>query len=108
MAARVTTDHGDAAPSLDELRTHLSSAGLEARTFRNAPGDRYGWHEHGRHKILYCVEGSITFHTREGDHLLEEGDRIDLEPGTAHAATVHDDGVTCIEAYAEGPDDLPR
>lgn len=108
MAAELTAADTVAAPTLEDLRTRLHDAGLTTRTFGNAPGDRYGWHEHGRHKILYCVEGSITFHTRGGDLLLEAGDRIDLEPGTAHAATVHDDGVTCIEAYADGPDDLPR
>ena len=108
MAAEVTPVDGDAAPSLDALRARLREAGLEPRTFGNAPGDTYGWHEHARHKILYCAEGSITFHTNEGDLLLEAGDRIDLAPGTAHAATVHDDGVTCIEAFADGPDAVPR
>jgi quercetin dioxygenase-like cupin family protein len=108
MAAEVTLATGDTTPTLDELETRFRDAGLTTRTFSNAPGDRYDWHEHERHKILYCVEGAITFHTREGDHLLEVGDRLDLEPGTAHAAHVHGEGVTCIEAYADGPDDLPR
>jgi len=29
----------------------------------NTPGDTYGWHTHQYHKVLFCQEGSITFHT---------------------------------------------
>jgi hypothetical protein len=68
------------------------------RPWGNGPNDEYGWHEHGYHKVLFCVEGSITFHLREGDVTLEGGDRLDLEPGTAHAATVGPDGCSCVEA----------
>jgi len=35
------------------------------------PGDAYGWHSRPYHKVLYCGEGSITFHTREGDFELK-------------------------------------
>lgn len=64
----------------------------------NAPGDTYGWHAHGYHKVLFCLEGTITFHTRDGDVALAAGDRLDLEPGTEHAATVGPDGCSCVEA----------
>lgn len=87
-----------------ELERAMRDEGLSPRTFRNAPGDTYGRHAHDRHKILYCVVGGITFHTDEGDHPMEAGDRIDLEPGTEHEATVGDEGVVCTETYAEGPD----
>jgi len=39
-----------------------------------------------------------VFHTDEGDLELRPGDRLDLEPGTRHAATVGPDGVECVEA----------
>lgn len=68
------------------------------RAWGNAPGDTYGWHSHGYHKVLFCLEGSITFHTRDGDVRLESGDRLDLEPGTEHAATVGPEGCSCVEA----------
>lgn len=68
------------------------------RRWGNGPGDAYGWHSHGYHKVLVCLEGSITFHTRDGDVTLEAGDRLDLEPGTEHAATVGPDGCSCVEA----------
>ena len=64
----------------------------------NAPGDTYGWHSHSFHKVLFCLAGGITFHTREGDIELEAGDRLDLEPETEHAATVGNQGVSCVEA----------
>lgn len=38
------------------------------------------------------------FHTDDGDLELAAGDRLDVEPGTDHAATVGTDGVRCIEA----------
>jgi hypothetical protein len=68
------------------------------RPWGNGPGDTYGWHEHGYHKVLFCLEGSITFHLREGDVTLVAGDRLDLEPGTEHAATVGAGGCSCVEA----------
>ncbi len=91
-------------PTEDQVEARFGEEGLSPRSWGNEPHYRYEWHEHDRHKILYCVEGSITFHTREEDHLLEAGDRLDIEPHTQHAATVHDEGVTCIEAFADGPD----
>jgi len=69
-----------------------------ARPWGNGPGDTTGAHTHGYHKVLFCLSGSIVFHTDQGDLELRPGDRLDLEPGTRHAATVGSDGVECIEA----------
>jgi quercetin dioxygenase-like cupin family protein len=49
--------------------------------------------------VLFCLEGSITFHLDERDVPLEAGDRLDLEPGTEHGATVGPSGCACIEAW---------
>jgi hypothetical protein len=68
------------------------------RPWGNGPRERYGRHEHDYHKVLFCLEGSITFHLREGDVTLGGGDRLDLEPGTEHAATVGPEGCSCVEA----------
>jgi AraC-like protein len=68
------------------------------RPWSNGPGDRYGWHAHGFHKVLFCLRGSIVFHTRDGDVPLTGGDRLDLEPGTEHPATVGPEGCECVEA----------
>ncbi len=74
------------------------AAGLAAHSWSNGPGHRYGDHQHPYHKVLYCVAGSITFHTPDGDIELYPGDRLDLPPATPHRATVGPDGVTCMEA----------
>lgn len=68
------------------------------RFWGNAPGDRYGWHSHDYHKVLFCLTGSITFHTGSGDIEMRAGDRLDLAPRTEHAATVGPVGVECVEA----------
>lgn len=68
------------------------------QTWSNVAGDTYGRHEHSYHKVLFCVSGSIVFHTDDGDLALIGGDRLDLEPGTGHAATVGPGGCRCVEA----------
>lgn len=72
--------------------------GLNAHVWSNQPGYAYGEHEHSYHKVLFCVDGSIVFHTPGGDIALSEGDRLDLPPLTPHSATVGSAGVTCMEA----------
>ena len=90
------------APSPIDLaaaRAILEAEGCSSpRSWANGPGDRYGRHEHPFHKVLFCLSGSIVFHTDDGDEELTSGDRLDLEPGTAHAATVGPGGCECVEA----------
>lgn len=77
----------------------LAAEGCSApRRWGNGPGDTYARHAHAYHKVLVCLSGSIVFHTDEGDVELRPGDRLDLEPGTEHAATVGPRGVECVEA----------
>ncbi len=88
-----TATHGDADAA-------FAAEGCSApRSWANGPDDRYGWHDHGYHKVLFCLSGSIVFHTRDGDVELTAGERLDLEPGTEHAATVGSHGCACVEAY---------
>lgn len=80
--------------------SRLREDGLTPTRWSNHPGDTYGWHAHGVHKVLYCVSGSIVFHIRgASDVELEAGDRLDLTPGTEHSATVGPKGVECVESY---------
>jgi quercetin dioxygenase-like cupin family protein len=99
VSATRTPNEG-AAPTRAELEERLRDAGLEPRWWSNPPGDRYDWHEHGYHKVLYCASGGIVFHTDDGDFELAPGDRLDVTPGTRHAATVGPEGVECVEAPA--------
>ena len=34
---------------------------------------RYGRHAHDRHKVLFCLRGSIVFHLDDGDVELHDG-----------------------------------
>jgi quercetin dioxygenase-like cupin family protein len=50
------------------------------------------------HKVLFCLAGSITFRVDGRDIALAPGDRLDLEAGTEHSATVGPEGCSCEEA----------
>jgi hypothetical protein len=85
--------------SRDDAVAAFRSEGCSApRSWANGPGDRYGTHDHAYHKVLFCLEGSIVFHTAEGDVTLEAGDRLDLPAETEHGATVGPAGCACMEA----------
>jgi uncharacterized protein YjlB len=84
-----------------ELEARLVAQGLTPSSWSNGPGDKYAAHQHAYDKVLVAARGSITFHLVDSgaDVQLEEGERLDLPAGTAHAATVGSRGVTCLEAH---------
>lgn len=96
MGAKLTA--GAKRDSREELQRKMTDAGLSPSWWSNGPGDTYGAHEHSYHKVLYCFEGSIVFHTDDGDIEMRAGDRLDLEPGTRHSASVGPEGVSCVES----------
>ena len=97
MGARVEKANGGSSGPAD-IKARFEAEGLSPHSWGNGPDDRYGWHSHSYHKVLYCVSGSIVFHTHERDLELEPGDRMEIDPGTEHAATVGPEGVKCMEA----------
>ena len=92
-----TKQTGDATRA-DAIAAFEAEGCSAPRSWANGPGDRYGPHDHGFHKVLFCLAGSIVFHTDAGDFDLTAGDRLDLEPGTTHGATVGPGGCECVEA----------
>ena len=97
MASRI--DRGSA--TRDDAMAAFEVEGCSApRSWANGPGDRYDWHDHRYRKVVYCLAGSITFHTDHGDMELQAGDRLDLDPRTRQAATVGPGGCACLEATA--------
>jgi len=82
------------------VRAFEAEGASAPRFWGNGPGDRYGRHSHDYRKVLFCLAGSIVFHTDDGDVELLAGDRLDLDPGTAHSATVGPEGCECVEATA--------
>lgn len=86
-------------PSAAAISDIYRNEGLRPISWSNGPGDRYAEHTHSYHKVLYCVRGSITFDV-SGDKLsMKPGDRLELPPGTPHAAVVGPEGVTCYEGH---------
>lgn len=84
----------------DDLMIRLRTEATGCYTWSNGPGDRYAPHSHTYEKILYCVEGSITFvlDAQDGKRIeLKSGDRMVLAAGTVHSAVVGPSGCTCIE-----------
>ena len=79
--------------------TTLRAEARDCYSWSNGPGDRYAAHSHGYDKVLYCVDGSITFVLEaEGRRLeLNGGDRIVLPAGTVHSAVVGPSGCSCVE-----------
>jgi quercetin dioxygenase-like cupin family protein len=84
-----------------DARERLLAEGLEASSWSNAPGDRYGAHEHGYDKVIVVAAGSIVFGLPADDRSvsLAAGDRLELPAGTRHDALVGPSGVACLEAH---------
>jgi quercetin dioxygenase-like cupin family protein len=84
---------------MDELMANLRREASSCYSWSNGPHDRYAPHSHPYEKVLYCVDGSITFMLeREGRRLeLSAGDRMVLPQGTVHSAVVGPAGCTRIE-----------
>jgi len=87
--------------SFDDLMAKLRTEASGCYSWSNGPGDRYAAHNHSYEKVLYCVEGSITFVLDgEGRRIeLKPGDRMVLPAGTMHSAVVGGSGCTCIEGH---------
>jgi mannose-6-phosphate isomerase-like protein (cupin superfamily) len=96
MGARTTRGDADRSAALDSIAANGAGA---PREWSSGPGDTFAWHEHPDSKVLFCLAGAIVFHTRDGDTVLDAGDRLDLDANTPHAATVGTTGCTCIEAW---------
>jgi quercetin dioxygenase-like cupin family protein len=79
----------------------LRAEGLDASSWSNGPGDRYGAHEHGYDKVIVVAAGAIVFGLPAdgGSLALEAGDRLELPAGTRHDAVVGPSGVACLEAH---------
>jgi quercetin dioxygenase-like cupin family protein len=98
---KVTSWPGTTSPTRADIERAIASEGLSAYAWSNGPGDVYGVHSHTYNKVIYVVEGSITFTLpdRSEEVQLERGDRLDLPAGVRHGARVGSQGVMCLEAH---------
>lgn len=101
MAIRTIRWPAESAPTEGEVRGILDREGLLPYSWSNGPGDVYGAHAHDYEKVIYVLEGSITFKLPDSGEeiMLEPGDRLELEQGVVHAAVVGPSGVVCLEAH---------
>jgi quercetin dioxygenase-like cupin family protein len=92
---------GETPPSEIEIQRIFKDQGLSGYRWSNSPGDTYGRHSHPYHKVIYVVQGSITFILPESGEkvTLNAGDRLDLPRDVIHAAEVGSQGVACLEAH---------
>jgi quercetin dioxygenase-like cupin family protein len=83
----------------EQLMNKLQGEARDCYSWSNGPGDRYAAHRHAYEKVLYCVDGSITFVMESDGHMLElkGGDRMVLPAGMIHSAVVGPGGCSCIE-----------
>ncbi len=90
--------HTGVAPDPVTIETALRREAHGVYGWSNAPGDRYGEHDHSYTKLLYCTRGSIVFILADGRRIaIQPGDRLLLPPRTRHSAVVGPDGCTCVE-----------
>ena len=75
--------------------------GLSPYSWANAPHDLYAAHSHSYGKVIYVVQGSITFGLPDlGQQItMKPGDRLDLPAGIVHDAHVGAEGVVCLEGH---------
>jgi quercetin dioxygenase-like cupin family protein len=89
---------GPTAPDPSVIEATLRAEADDVYGWSNSPGDRYGEHEHGYAKLLYCTRGSIDFILADGNRVaMGPGDRLVLPPQTRHSAVVGPGGCACIE-----------
>ena len=98
---QVTPWTGPVPPTRSTLWQLMADEGLSPYAWSNGPHDVYSAHSHTYDKVIYVVQGSITFGLPElGKQLtLNAGDRLDLPAGTVHNATVGAQGVVCLEGH---------
>jgi hypothetical protein len=104
MNAPLVTPWTDAhVPTQSTLWRLMAEEGLSPYSWSNGPHDIYAAHSHSYNKVIYVVDGSITFGLPELEKelTLKAGDRLDLPAGVVHDAVVGAHGVVCLEAHKD-------
>lgn len=81
------------------LRADLESRGFRVSRYTYPPGTVFDDHTHAVDKIDAVVSGRFRMGTKEGEVVLEAGDRLFVPAGAVHsAAVVGDDPVVSLDA----------
>lgn len=83
-----------------EIVAYFSAHDLDCHRWEKEPRSPFAVHDHPYDKILFCIEGSISFTVEKtGKEInLLPGDRLILPKGIRHSAVVGPDGVSCIQS----------
>ena len=97
----ITPWTGSISPTQSTLWRLMTDKGLSPYSWSNGPHDTYAAHSHSYDKVIYVVQGSITFGLPELKQklTLNAGDRLDLPADILHDAIVGPQGVVCLEAH---------
>ena len=98
---RVTPWPGSVPATQSTLWRLMTDEELSPYSWSNGPHDTYAAHSHSYAKVIYVVQGSITFGLPElqQKRTLNAGDRLDLPANILHDAVVGPQGVVCLEAH---------
>ena len=98
---RVTPWAGSAPATQSTLWRLMTDEGLSPYSWSNGPHDTYAAHSHPYDKVIYVLQGSITFGlpALEQKLTLKAGDRLYLPAEILHDAVVGPQGVVCLEAH---------
>ena len=98
---RVTVWESVTPPTESLLMQIMLQQKLNPYTWSNRPHDIYSAHKHTFFKVIYVVDGSITFKIPllRKEIILKKGDRIDIPPNMVHSAMVGPEGVVCLEGH---------
>ena len=90
-------------PNQSTLWRLMTDEGLSPYSWSNGSHDIYAAHSHSYNKVIYVVQGSITFGLPElgKQFTLKAGDRLDLPARIVHDAVVGGQGVVCLEAHKD-------
>ena len=90
-------------PTQSRLWQLMNDEGLNPYSWSNRPLDVYSAHSHAYNKVIYVVQGSITFGLPQLEKklTLKAGDRLDLPAGVIHDAQVGAQGVICLEGHKD-------
>jgi quercetin dioxygenase-like cupin family protein len=85
----------------EEIERELRQKGMTPHRWSNTAHTVYPVHEHPYAKVLFVVDGEITFQFPHQGRtvLLKPGDRLDIPAGTYHSAVVGPHGVACVEGH---------
>lgn len=85
--------------SEERLRETLESRGYRVSRYVYSPGTVFPEHTHDVDKIDAVVSGRFKMTTKEGEAVLEAGDRMEVPAGTVHRAeVVGDEPVVSFDA----------